>query len=92
MSCKTALADQVTGLPQPSNPTLPPHTVVLQITPSNLLHCFGKHRFNFNPFNRIGQLVGFNHPADQKMFLLGNGFDRSPLGQQQFFWVQQIHG
>ncbi len=31
------------------------------------------------------------HPADQKVLLFGDGFDSSPLGQQQFFGVQRVH-
>jgi hypothetical protein len=33
-----------------------------------------------------------DHPADQKVLLLGHGFDRRPLSQQQFFGIERIHG
>jgi hypothetical protein len=26
------------------------------------------------------------------VFLFGDGFDRRPLGQQQFFGIQRVHG
>jgi hypothetical protein len=26
------------------------------------------------------------------VLLFGDGFDGSPLGQQQFFWIQRVHG
>ena len=41
-------------------------------------------------FRTLGQF-GLNHPADQKVFLLGHGPDRGPFGQQQFFGVQGVH-
>ena len=74
-----------------SNPTLPPNTVVLQLSPRNDLRGFGEHCFNFHILNRIGRLFGLNHPTDLKVLLFGDGFDRSPLGQQQFFGVQRVH-
>jgi hypothetical protein len=44
----------------PSNPTLAPHTVVLQLTPSDDLGGFGEHRFDeynsFHPQSALGYL------------------------------------
>jgi hypothetical protein len=37
-------------------------------------------------------LFWLDHPADQKVFLLVHGLDRSPLGQQQFFGFQRVPG
>jgi hypothetical protein len=48
--------------------------------------------FNFHRFNRVGRQLGLDHPADQKRLLFGQGFDRRPFGQQQFFGVQRVHG
>ncbi len=73
-----------------SNPTLSPNTVVLQFSPRNDLCGLGEHCFNFHILNRISRLFGLNHPTDQKVLLFGDGFDRSPLGQQQFFGVQRV--
>ena len=75
-----------------SNPTLPPHAVVLQIPPGNDLSGLRKHRLDFYQFNRAGGLIGLDHPADQKVFLLGHGFHGGPFGQQQFFRVERVHG
>ncbi len=70
------------------NPALLPHVVVLQIVPSNFLHSLGKHCLNFHLFNGVGGLFGLNHPADQKVFLGGHGFNSSPFGQQLFFGLR----
>ena len=64
----------------PSNPTLPPNTVVLQLTPSDDLRGLGKHGFDFHRFNRVGGQFGLNHPADQKVLLFGHGLNRRPFG------------
>jgi hypothetical protein len=47
------------------------HTLVLHFTPSDDWVGFGKHRFNFNPFNRICGQLGLDHPVDQKVLLFG---------------------
>ena len=62
-----------------------------QFTPRNDLRGLGEHCLDFHILNRIGRLFGLNHTADQKVLLFGDGCDRSPLGQQQFFGVQRIH-
>jgi len=46
-----------------SNPTLLPNAVVLQVTPSNHLNSFRKHRFDFHPLNGIGWQLRLDHPA-----------------------------
>ena len=75
-----------------SNPTLPPNAVVLQLAPSNHLHSLGENSFNFHRHNRVSGQVRFDHPADQEVLLSGDGFDGGPLGQQQFFGIQRVHG
>ena len=71
-------------IPAHSNPPLTPTAVVLQFTPANHLHRFGKHRFEFHLFNWVGRQLGLYHPADQKVFLLGHGFQGGPFAQQPF--------
>ena len=79
-------------MPVLSNPTLPPLAFVLQRTPLDDLGGLGKDSFDFNPLNRVGGQVRLDHQTDQKVFLLGDGRHRCPLGQQQFFGVQGVHG
>jgi hypothetical protein len=74
------------------NPTLPPHVVVLQVTPCDDLCGLGKHGLDFYQLDRGSGIVGLNHPADQKVLLLGHGLDGGPFAQQQFFGVQGGHG
>ena len=74
-----------------SNPTLSPDRIVLQIAPGNDLRVFGEHGFDFHHLNRIGGHQRLNHPADQKVLLLGHRLHRRPFGQHQFFGVQWIH-
>jgi hypothetical protein len=50
----------------PSNPSLSPNPIVLQVTPSNHLNRLGKHRFDFHLFNRVGGQLGLDDSADQK--------------------------
>lgn len=69
-----------------SNPPLPPHAVVLQVSPSNHLNSFRKYRFDFHQFNRFGWQLGLDHSADQTVLLLGHGLVRCPFGQQKIFW------
>jgi len=68
-----------------SNPTLPPNAVILQLQPGDDLRGLGKHSLDFYRYNRVSGQVRLDHPADQKVLLFGDGFDGSPLGQQQFF-------
>ena len=75
-----------------SNPTLPPYAVVLQLSPTNYLRGLGKHRLYFYQLNWVRRLLGLDYPADQKVFLLGHGFHSRPLGQQQFFRGERVHG
>ena len=74
------------------NPTLPPGIIVSQIPPWNDLRGFGVSRFNLHPLNGIGRQVRRYHPADQKVLLFGQGLHSRPLGQQQFFGIQRVHG
>jgi hypothetical protein len=76
----------------PSNPTLPPNTVVLQLSPRNDLRGLGKNSFDFYTFDGISGLLRLNHPADQEVLLFGYGPYGSPFGQQKFFGVQRVHG
>ena len=41
-----------------------------------------KNGFDFHLFDRVGGQLRFDHPADQKVLLLGHGFDSGPFGQQ----------
>jgi hypothetical protein len=75
-----------------SHPTLPPNAVVLQLTPRNDWRGLGKYGVDFHRHNRVGGQFGFDHPADQKVLLFGQGLHRRPLGQQQFFGIQRVHG
>jgi hypothetical protein len=75
-----------------SHPTQPPNPVILQFTPWDHLHGLGKHRLDFHGFNRGRGVIRLNHPADQKVLLLGHGLDGGPFGQQQFFGVEWVHG
>jgi hypothetical protein len=73
-----------------SNPTLPPQAVVSQLTPSNQLCGLEEHRLNFYLSNRGSGIVKLNYLADPKALLLNDGFDRPPLGQQQFFGIHHL--
>ena len=73
------------------NPALPPNFIILKVTPCNDLRGLRKNGFNFDRFNGVAKLLGLNDLADQKVLLFGDGFDRGPLGQQQFFGVQWVH-
>ena len=66
--------------------------MVLQPTPSDDLRGLGKHGFDFYRYNRVSGHVRFDHPADQEVLLFGDGCDRRPFGQQQFFRLQRVHG
>jgi hypothetical protein len=74
------------------NPTLPPDTIVLQLAPPDDLRGLGERRFDFHQFNWLCGKFGLNHSAHQEVLLLGHRFDGSPLGQQQFFGVEGVHG
>jgi hypothetical protein len=65
MDCGLAVAKQKHFLVSRinSNPTLPPHAVVLQLKPSHDLNSLGKDRFDFHLFNRVGGLIGMDHPV-----------------------------
>jgi hypothetical protein len=43
-----------------SNPTLPPHPVILQFTPSDDLYGLGNHSFGFDHLNRVVGQLGLN--------------------------------
>ena len=88
----TGYAQMVTWDLYKSNPTLPPHAVILQVPPGNDLRCFGKYGFDFHLLNRIGGQLRRDDLADQKVLLLGHRLHRRPFGQQQFFGVQRVHG
>ena len=75
----------------PSNPALPPDLIVLQRTPLDDLGGFREHRFDFHQLDKISFNFRLNDFANKEVLLFGDGCDRSPLGQQQFFGIERVH-